>query len=124
MELWGEAVGYSKVVQSLQGTLTEFGQQRRKPCAGGNGLTQQTWLTYWLREGGGERVADMTTLCERNFTRLRYLYFWLWLQLAPFPLLQVGQPSLKVVEQQLQRSGTVAHSLKVRVGRNTYYPCT
>ena len=52
MELWGETVGYSKVVQSLQGTLTEFGQQRRKPCAGGNGLTQQTRLTYWLREGG------------------------------------------------------------------------
>ena len=53
MELRCEAVGYSKVVQSLQGTLTEFGQQRRKPSAGGNGLTQQTRLTYWLREGGG-----------------------------------------------------------------------
>ena len=124
MELRCEAVGYSKVVQSLQGTLTEFGQQRRKPSAGGNGLTQQTRLTYWLREGGGERVADMTTLCKRNFARLRYLYFWVWLQPASFPLLQVGQPSLKVVEQQLQRSGAVSHPLKVRVGRNTYYPCT
>ena len=40
--------------------------------------------------GGGERVTDMTTLCKRHFGCLRYLYFWLWLQLASFPLLQVG----------------------------------
>lgn len=60
VELWCEAVGYSKVVQPLQGTFTEFGQQRRKPSAGGNGLPQQTRLTYWLREAReGERESQI-----------------------------------------------------------------